>query len=265
MFKRVLTFFFLVVLTLVLAHLAAAQEQLFPETPHLDRLEVVVWPEYDQPAALVMLRGHLAQGTPLPAVVPLPMPAGVAAPNAVAQRGPDGTLLVANYTRQEAENGSFILIETNSMEVRLEYYAALPIEGLERQFTYQWPGGLDLHSVVYEVQQPAGAISFKVDPPQTGQQVSPDGLTYYFAELGAKQPTDAFTVEISYDKADQALSIASLSPALPSPSQVPPPAATTTTTAPPDSGTSVWLIVAPIVIGMGLIILWLAIKDSRKS
>ena len=264
MMKRVLTFLGLVTLTLVLAHLAAAQEQLFPDTPHLDRLEVVIWPEYDQPAALVMLRAHLAQGTPLPAVVPLPMPADVAAPNAVAQRGPDGTLLMANYTRQDSEAGSWILIETTSMELRLEYYTALPIEGDKRQFTFQWPGGLDVHGVVYEVQQPAGATSLTITPPQTGQQVNNDGLTYFFSDLGAKQPTDSFSVELTYDKADQALSIASLSPALPSPSQVPPPAATPPT-APPDSGTSVWLIVAPIVIGMGLIILWLAIKDSKKS
>ncbi|NHZ73615.1 MAG: hypothetical protein GWP16_04005 [Nitrospirae bacterium] len=264
MLKRVLTFLGLVALTLVLAHLVSAQDQLFPDTPHLDRLEVVIWPEYDQPAALVMLRAHLAQGTPLPAVVPLPMPADVAAPNAVAQRGSDGTLLMANYTRQDSEVGSWILIETNSMEVRLEYYTALPMEGGKRQFTYQWPGGLDLHAVVYEVQQPAGATSFTITPPQMGQQISGDGLTYYFAELGAKQPTDSFIVELSYDKADQSLSIASLSPALPSPSQLPPPTATPAT-APPDSGTSVWLIVAPIVIGMGLIILWLAIKDSKKS
>ena len=264
MVKRVLTFFFLVVLTLVLAHLAAAQGQLFPETPHLDRLEVVIWPEYDQPEALVMLRGHLAQGTPLPAIVPLPMPAEVAAPNAVAQRGPDGTLLVANYTRQEGQEGSFILVETNSMEVRLEYYTALPTDGTTRQFTYQWPGGLDLHSTLYEVQQPVGASSFTLDPPQTGQQIGGDGLTYYFAELGAKQPTDSFTVSFRYEKPDATLSIASLSPALPSTPQLPPP--TTVATVPaPESGTSIWWVVAPLVIGMGLIILWLAIKDSRKS
>lgn len=263
MIKRVLTFFFLVVLTLVLAHLASAQEQLVPETPHLDRLEVVIWPEYDQPAALVMLRAHLAQGTPLPAIVPLPMPSEVAVPNAVAQRGSDGTLLVANYTRQEGEGGSFILIETTSMEVRLEYYTALPIEGIKRQFTYQWPGGLDLHGVVYEVQQPTGATSLTINPPQTGQQIGSDGLTYYFSEIGAMQPTDAFSVELSYDKPDQTLSIASLSPALPSPSQLPPPAAAAT--APPNSGTSIWLIVAPIVIGMGLIILWLALRDAKKN
>ena len=263
MIKRVLTFFFLVVLTLVLAHLVSAQDKLFPEAPHLDRLEVVIWPEYDQPAALVMLRAHLAQGTPLPAVLPLPMPADVAAPNAVAQRGPDGTLLIANYTRQETENGSLIFIETTSMEVRLEYYTVLPIEGIKRQFTYEWPGGLDLHSVVYEVQQPAGAASFTIEPPQTGQQIAGDGLTYFFADLGAKQPTDTFAFTLGYEKADRALSIASLSPALPSP-QIPPSTATPAT-ATPDSGTSIWLFVAPIVVVMGLIIIWLALKDSKKT
>ena len=65
---------------------AAAESSRAQSIPRLDRLEVAIWPEYDQPAALIIIRGFVSADTPLPAVIPLAMPFDVPEPNAVAKR-----------------------------------------------------------------------------------------------------------------------------------------------------------------------------------
>ena len=77
----------------------------------LERLEIVFWPEYDEPAVLVMLRGWLTADTPLPTVVPLPVPTE-ARLNAVAKRGPDGTLLLAAHVIEARGTSQIVQIET---------------------------------------------------------------------------------------------------------------------------------------------------------
>jgi len=75
------------------------------EETRIERLEVVLWPEYDRPAVLVFLRVQLAGGASLPMHVELRILAAVGEPHAVATRGIDGSLVYAEYTRQVAEGG----------------------------------------------------------------------------------------------------------------------------------------------------------------
>ena len=240
------------------------------QTPKLQRLEVVVWPEYDQPAALVMLRGHLPLDTRLPAVVPLPMPISVAAPNAVAKRGPDGTLLLASYTLEEQGGWKIINVETDLLEIRLEYYDALAVDNADRRFTFQWPGGLEIGEVSYEVQQPIGAIDLMITPPVSSQKTGFDGLTYLVGNLGPISATDSFFVELAYTRTSPGLTIASLQPTAPQAGQPPQPATPpgqTLPVQPESSDNSVWLVVIPIVLLGGIVVIWFAISNpsSKKN
>ncbi len=79
---------------------AAAQE-----APAIEQLTVALWPEYDQPAMLVILRVQLAPGTQLPVDVILPIPTSAGEPLAVAYTTAEGALLNAPRSGPSATSG----------------------------------------------------------------------------------------------------------------------------------------------------------------
>lgn len=174
------------------------------EGPEIERLEVVLWPEYDRPAVLVFLRVQLAGGTSLPTHVELRIPAAVGEPHAVATRGIDGSLVYAEYTRQVADDWATISVLTNSLDVWLEYYDDLKIDGEERNYTFVWPGGVDLSMFAYDVQQPVGATGMVVTPPGEAS-IGDDGLLHYRGELGPQSSSSTLSVNLAYTKSTSKL------------------------------------------------------------
>jgi hypothetical protein len=177
--------------------------------PRLADLEVVLWPEYDRPGVLVILRATLAPDVPLPVMVEMPMPAVAGAPHAVAKQGPNGELLLAQHTVETEGEWSKVRLLTDVPGVRLEYYAPLP-PGAQRKFTFTWPGGYEIDRLSYEVLNPAGASNMVVTPSADGV-FQADGLTFYRAALGGLSPSESFTLELAYVKSSPELS----SPAAP--------------------------------------------------
>lgn len=95
--------------------------------PRLASLNIEIWPEYDRPAALVILRAALAESVKLPATVTLKLPAASGGPSAVAHStAADGNLLSLNYDRAKA--GEFITVkfETPSRFFHVEFYEPIP-------------------------------------------------------------------------------------------------------------------------------------------
>src|SRR3990172_1671747 len=69
----------------------------------LESMQVEIWPEYDRPAALVIMRGELAASVGLPAAVSLRIPASSGGPAAVAYAtAKKGGLLNLKYERSDA-------------------------------------------------------------------------------------------------------------------------------------------------------------------
>jgi hypothetical protein len=184
----------LVVLWLAFAVPADAQS-----VASLQRLEVAIWPEYDRPAALVILRAELDPAEPLPAAVELPIPAEVGEPFVVAQRTQDGRLLETTYSRRVDGDWVWISVSSDSHAVWLEYYAELEFDGQTRYFNYEWPGGLDVGEFAYEVLQPPGASELTVSPPGD-TLIGEDGLTYVRAELGPQAAASTVSVQVEYRK-----------------------------------------------------------------
>lgn len=240
---------------------------------HFQRLEVAIWPEYDQPSALVMYRGWLSPDVQLPITVSLPVPASVTTPNAVAKRAPGTNLLVAPYTVETGETWNLVHLQTDMPEIRLEYYVDLSTTQPQRSFTFEWPGGPEIDNLHYEVMQPLGATDFRVAPSSGPPVVGSDGLTYAREDLGPIPDGGSFFIETSYTKTTPDLTASALQPVAPPPQQSPPPGATSQspqtpaaqTTTPADS--SVWYIVLPIVFAAGLAAGWilLSMKKERSS
>jgi len=258
---------------LLIPLVSSAQDAPGPATPHLERLEISIWPEYDQPSVLVMLRGFLSPDTPLPTSVPLPIPTAAGSPSAVAKRFPDGGLLVAQSMLEPGEEMSTVYLSTDAPEIRLEYYVPLDLSTEKRHYHFEWPGGLDIDRVVFEVLQPIGATGFVVQPARAAPALANDGLIYQREDLGPAAAERSFTIEVDYNKSSAILSasasqtsapqtqVPGSQPALPAPS-----AGADNQAGPPPSGSvSPWLVPGLIVIGVGILLVFMALKGKKSS
>ncbi|MGB5401048.1 MAG: hypothetical protein WBO71_12605, partial [Thermoanaerobaculia bacterium] len=203
------------VLLLTSAGIASAQEAPAPATPRLERLEISIWPEYDQPSVLVMLRGFLSPDTPLPTSVPLPIPAAAGSPSAVAKRFPGGDLLVAQSMLEAGDPMSTVYISTDAPEIRLEYYIPLDLGNENRHYHFEWPGGLAADRVLFEVMQPIGATGFVVQPASSAPALANDGLIYQREDLGPAAVDQTFAIEIDYTKSSPMLTANAMQSAVP--------------------------------------------------
>jgi hypothetical protein len=185
---------------------ALTNELLSAPSSALESLQVSLWPEYDRAAVLVFYRARLPDDTPLPATVRLPVPAGVGTPLAVAQWFPDGRLSDnVPWNRQVTGEWATIEILTNTTGVWVEYYADLQIDDQKRDFTFNWPGGIDVDSFNYEVQQPTGASDFQVTPVGTSS-VHNDGFLYHEGAFGAQSSSSTISFSLTYNNPTSQLS-----------------------------------------------------------
>lgn len=224
----------------------------------LDRMEIVLWPEYDRPSLLVMLRAWLPADAPLPMYVPFPIPAGVE-PSAVAKRDATGSLVLAAYSLVDRGPYREIRVLADTYELRIEYYVPMTLEGTRRSYSFQWPGGLSLRSVGYELQQPVGALDLSATPAPDSRDAGFDGLTYLRAALAPAQPTDGFEVSFAYSKNTQELTQALLQArAAPAPetARKPPAEVQSPAIEATGAGRFPWLVVLPVVLLAGLILGW---------
>jgi hypothetical protein len=191
---------------------AAAQGSTTPE-----RVEIALWPEYDRPAMLVIVRVTLPAATTLPTSLVIPIPASVGEPTAVAKQSADGSLLISNYTRQIEGDLATIRLGTDSLHVQVEYYDSLAQESGARRFAFTWPSGFPTQQLAYEVQQPVGGSGMQITPAASDQRSGADGLTYYRGELGSQDGRSPATVSLAYNRSMGQLTVELLTPATPTP------------------------------------------------
>lgn len=204
MLKRALAL--LLVLALSLVYPARAQN-----TPHLEILSIDLWPEYDRPDLLVIYKGVLASDVSLPTELTFRIPIEAGKPTAVAV-GPDPTT-VADVAYNSRVLGDWIEVTfiATTPAIQFEYYdPSIKKDGVTRTFAYQWPGDYAVDMLVLGIQHPVGTTSFQVTPNLGRVVTHPDGFDYNVIDIGALAANSTFTIEVSYDKATDALSIQSL-------------------------------------------------------
>ncbi len=167
-------------------------------TAPLASVNVALWPEYDRPAMLVILRASLAPSVSLPAVAVLPVPAFVVTPHAVAQRGEGGTLLVADYTREVVGEVAYVSINTQSHDVQLEYYADLTSVEATRSFVWQWPEASAEIAFTFEVQLPKDATGAVVTPTPERIETGDDGRQFLLGVFGKVAGLGTNQVSVRY-------------------------------------------------------------------
>ncbi len=171
--------------------------------PRLASLQIEIWPEFDRPAALVILRGELAADVTLPAAVSLRIAASSGGPTAVASStGPGAGLFNVKYERKNADDFITLSFETPQRLFHVEFYEPLVTGTPERSYTYVWPSDLAVDRLSVILQEPAGALNLSVQPDLDGTATGQNGLRYRSAELGALEAGKQLPIKIRYTKTD---------------------------------------------------------------
>lgn len=192
-------------LFLMLTFPGAVQSQ---ERAAFERLTIEIWPEYDEPSALVIYRGILSPDTSLPAQVTFQIPARAGQPNAVAVRGADEQLISVQYERVVRGDNAEINFTATSEEIQFEYYDPdLQRDGERRAFTYRWPGNHRVRSASFMVQKPRNATDLEISPPFGESFQGSNGLTYFRMSETSLPLDEEFTIRLEYRKASDTLSI----------------------------------------------------------
>ena len=172
------------------------------DTP-LESLQIEIWPEYDRPAALVILRGELAGDVNLPAAVSLRIPASSGGPAAVAYAtAKKGPLLNLKHDRSDAADFITLRFTVPARFFHLEFYDRLATGTGERTYQYLWPGDLSVNWLEVVVQEPASASDISVKPALVESAAGTDGMRYRSAQLGPVKQGKSLPIEIRYAKTD---------------------------------------------------------------
>jgi hypothetical protein len=172
-------------------------------------LSVDIWPEYDQPAVLMIYRIVLAADTTLPASLALRIPSD-AQINAVAVTDPAKGLINIPYDKTVQGQWSVLKITTNSLQVQLEYYSPLVKNGTARHITFEWPGDYAVDKLDANFLRPFGAenVVISLAPAETSQ--GQDGLTNYHVQSTNLASGRSFNLTVDYQRNTNDLSISSL-------------------------------------------------------
>ncbi len=205
--RKGIYFLLVCVLFLGLAGVAHAQN-----TAKLDSLIIQIWPEFDQPAALVIYDFRLASDTTLPAKVTFRIPKDVKF-NAVAKDTGSGLVNVAYDAPTIAGDWQLITFSVEDLSTyRIEYYAQLERSGDKRSFHYIWAGDFAVANLSVQVQVPVGATDMQTSPKLASIAPGGDGFIYHSDTQTNLPAGQEYELDISYNKADDTLSATSINP-----------------------------------------------------
>jgi hypothetical protein len=225
------------------------------ETRAIEEMKIDLWPEYDRAETLVMYRFRLNAAADLSVPVGVPVPLNVGEPHAVAWRDDKGSLFVADFTRRVEGGRAMVFTRLGSREGQLEFYSEIEFSGRERSFRFDWPGGVEVGSLSFQIQRPAGASEFRVSPAPSRQWDGEDGLSYALVALGPQAASATPSIEVRYEKASAELSAPVASP--------PPPSVPESKTEP--AGAPSWLIGAGgVILGVLGFALLRALTSARS-
>jgi hypothetical protein len=226
------------------------------DAPAIDRIKVSLWPEYDKPEMLVLVEAWLDPGSALPTTLAVPIPAAAGAPHAIAKRGSNGTLHLAEHRTTREGGWTTVLVRTDQLENRVEYYAPLARDGDQVSYRFLWPGTpSEIRRVEFEILEPLGTTGAIVEPAPTHEAFDPDGRRYLLGSLPALAPHQATEIAVRYARAPAEAAAPTPSPAAAAPATVPPPSA---------HSVLIWVL-AGLVVLLSLAVVYLYLRQPKRS
>lgn len=196
----------LLLLTLLTFHRPAYAQG----NPKLSSTEIWIWPEYDKPSVLVIQRIMVDPATSFPVAVTFRIPAAAKEPSALAVGNTFSTASdqAVDFTLEPDGEWVDVIVTATGPAILLEYYdPTFTKTGKERSYSFVWVSNYTVDSFSVDLQQPFDASNMKTDPSLPNINPSSDGLTYYTGNFGAQVAGQIFTLNISYTKASDALSV----------------------------------------------------------
>lgn len=220
--------------------------------PTLSSLSVGLWPEYDRPEMLAVLRGQFGAEAALPLAVQLRIPANAGEPSAVAYVDQGQALNVEFSTRSD---GDWLVVsfELPTREFQLEYYAPIQTEGDQRSYTHVYPGDYAVTLVDLEAQVPPTAQDYRLTPASDAVTQDSVGLSYHTLSAGPLAMGETASWTVTYGKGDDLLTVDGLTSS--------PTAPAAPTVAPAEEGSSstvlIFLIAFVALVAVGAGAFWL--------
>ncbi len=184
-------------------HAALAQEPV-----SLDSLTISLWPEYDREGVLVIYRGMVAVGTPLPATLRFRVPKTMASLGGTAGVDAQGEFHYYKPSVQDLGTAWEVTYRTPYPTFQFEYYdGALQVEGDARTYTFTYPAVYSVGVLTLEAQEPAGSEGFATEPEGVvADDPLGSGLKVRRWVVGAADAGQTLTFGLKYRKADSRLS-----------------------------------------------------------
>ena len=173
-----------------------------PADLRIARLQLSIWPEYDDPRVLLIIRGELAAGAALPTHVTLPIPknAELIGAGMISELG---ELLLHPHRVIAGDTSDTLEITLPAPRFFAEvYYDPFETTGDAKRFTYTFKAPYPISRFDVDIQEPYTASDFATEPPAMALESEGRDTTYHrftYRDVAAGQPT-AFTV--SYVKTD---------------------------------------------------------------
>lgn len=231
----------------------------------IERLQIDIWPEYDQPSLLVIYHLTLAAETQLPANISLRIPARAGAPYNLAFQNVDGMLLNLEYSTQTQGDWLVLNFVALSSVLQIEYYdPSLVIQNDLHSFDYTWPADVRVRNLTVSLQQPRSATQMTTSMAGANQQTGTDNLQYFIADYGLVDSGKPLNIHVTYQKTDNALSV-SAAPVAP----IQPTGSTNTNalpTASSGSSNTPWVILLAVAVLLAAgSLFWYFLQQRRQT
>ncbi len=173
----------------------------------IQRLSVSIWPEYDDPRVLVILRGELAPESPVPTRIQLPIPKGAELLGAGMISSQNKLL---NHPHQLLDGDTSDTLELTLPVHRFFaewYYDPFGEREPARQFTYPLTFSYAVGQLNVDILQPDAATEFRVTPAPMREDTDTRGGKHHLFSYPDLEPKATQTFEVAYVKATDAPSI----------------------------------------------------------
>ena len=173
-----------------------------PADLRIARLQLSIWPEYDDPRVLLIIRGELAPGVTFPTHVTLPVPkeAELIGAGMISELG---ELLLHPHRIIPGGASDTLEIDLPAPRFFAElYYDPFEGSGDVKRFTYTFEAPYPIAQLDIDLQKPYTASEFVTEPPAMAQESEGRDTTYHrfaYRDVAAGQPT---TFTVSYVKTD---------------------------------------------------------------
>jgi len=176
------------------------------------RLRLSIWPEYDDPRVLIMLRGEMTPRQAFPASITLPIPKGAEIIGA-GMVSEQNELLLHPHQVEPGNIQDTLQLNLPVPRFFVEfYYNPFTTSGPEKRFVYPAPTTYPIELFKVDIQQPLKATAFTLDPAPMERTTDNQGFTYHqftYRDVGKGQ-SQVFT--IAYTKTATTPSVAKQQP-----------------------------------------------------